>query len=115
MKKEWKLNNGNEVLIGDGFYISYNPDCSSSATMKQINSLGHEMGKLIGEIIEKRPGSETALVHINDINSNFDRTYFILNGDFRDQYFDLFDKGFEACHKFFESKPEFHSGWSTKI
>ena len=39
--------------------------------------------------------------------------YYILNGDFRKEYEEIIDKGFSACKKFFDSKPELHSSWSN--
>jgi hypothetical protein len=38
--------------------------------------------------------------------------YYILNGDFRDEYAALAPQGLDACLRFFASKPELVSSWS---
>ena len=76
----------NEVLEGNGFWISYNP-CP----------LGSD-------------SAETALC-IGDENAT---SYLILNGDFRQQYAELVDKGLSECIEFYKSKKaEFQSFWSS--
>lgn len=49
-------------------------------------------------------GGETALV--------VDHAFYILNGDFRDEYAALAAQGLDACLRFFASKPELVSSWS---
>lgn len=72
----------NYVLEGDGFYISFNPDTSSSA---------------FGRIFESNNGSpETALCKDDDFH--------ILNGDYRSQYEKLIQKGWVACKKFYDKE-----------
>ena len=83
-KIEWVDNNGNYVLPKKGYYISYNPSTSTSRRV------------------------ETALVKINNSGNSF----FILNGDFREEYEKL--NTFSKCLKFFKSKPEFYSYWSVE-
>jgi hypothetical protein len=68
----------NEVLDGDGFYISY----ANTAAMGGWSGDGD--------------GIETALVK----NGNFK----ILNGDFRKQYEKLAPEGFDACLRFYEQQ-----------
>lgn len=95
-KREWKiigsrsgwLESQHFVLEGDGFYISYNPDTSNVL-----------MGFGAGE----GSGEETALCH--------DGKYFILNGDYREDYEKLIDQGYEACKKFYDERNN-HSKWS---
>jgi hypothetical protein len=84
VKKVWFRNGGeNCYLQGDTFHVSYNMHPS-----------------LWGD-----EGEETALVK--------DGNYYILLGDFRDEYEQLIDEGFEACKKFFDSKPELRGSWSN--
>ena len=79
---------GNLFANCDGFGISFNP---------QTSALG---GTWRGESEE-----ETALC--------VDGRYFILNGDFREEYTKLADDGLNACIAFFLSKPELHGSWSN--
>jgi hypothetical protein len=52
-------------------------------------------------------GPETALVSRHPVK------YYILEGDFMEEYEGLADKGFQACLEFFRGKPELRSDWST--
>jgi hypothetical protein len=96
MKKKnvWKTNitlwGTNEVLEGQGFYISYkeHPYLSDGGS------------------------AETALIEIKGI---FKDTFRILNGDFRKQYEKLISKGFKACLKFYnKNKEKDNSTWSME-
>lgn len=91
---EWRFlqgifGGGNYILKGDGFFISYNPAPGSGFSLFASDG----------------GGSETALCKDGD--------YWILNGDFRDQYEALVPSGFERCILYFESqKGEFGSSWT---
>lgn len=82
---------GNRVLDGEGFYISYNANPGG----------GFSLFAADGE-----SGDETALVK--------DGTFYILNGDFCDDYERLAPDGFDACLSFYdEKKAEHGSAWSS--
>ncbi len=107
-KSKWKDLGDNQILEGKGFFISYNPDTSSSkmGLGELYNKLGAFYGSMLGEKIEDDGRAETALVN--------KKIFYILNGDFRKEY-EIISKGFNKCLEFYKSKPELHSGWSTKI
>lgn len=87
--KEWKFTGHNYVLWGKDFYISFNPG------MPFISAFA-------GDTEE----GETALCK----SGNFK----ILNGDFREQYEALIEKGYSACLEFFEAnKAGKKSSWSN--
>lgn len=91
MSKQWKpAATGNDVLQCDGFFISYNP------------SPGMGFSVFAGD----DGSSETAIVA--------DGKFYILNGDFREEYAALCEQGLAACMQFFASKPELVSSWSDK-
>ena len=86
---EWRKLSSNEVLDGDGFYISYNP-----SPFQGNKFFGSDKGN-----------SETALCR--------EHKFYILNGDYRKQYEELIPQGFEKCKEFFDSQPvESVSSWS---
>ena len=86
MKPEWRKNRGNEVLNGDGFYISFNPK----------------------PVLWPDNGAETALVLPPPTWKCL-----ILNGDYRKEYGALVEQGYEACLAFYESKKSTaRSSWS---
>ena len=90
---EWKKTTygRNYVLECESFYISYNP------------SLGHVLGS---SFAPDTCDGETALCK--------DRKFYILNGDYRKQYEELFPKGFEACYDFFKQQSKDKvSSWSN--
>ena len=96
---EWKniqgLDATNNVLDGDGFYISYNP----SPNFLGFGFFGSDGGQ-----------SETALVK-TAVGAR--STFYILNGDFRRDYEKLVPQGFDACLAFYNSqKAEHRSSWS---
>ena len=110
MEKKWNDLGDNQVLSSDGFYISYNPDtgASKSGLGELFNLLGHNIsdGKL-----EVDGRAETALVLKTGNGKNI---FYILNGDFRKEYEELFPKGFAACKKFYDrNKKKHRSNWST--
>lgn len=80
----------NEILDCGGFYVSYNPNTFLR-------------GKLFAG--DGEDGRETALI-------SPDHRYYILNGDFREQYFALAPDGFDACFTFFKARNE-HSSWTS--
>ena len=56
---------------------------------------------------------EISVDHVEETALCKDGSYYILNGDFRKEYDDLFDQGFEACKAFYDSKKaEFNSIWT---
>lgn len=77
----------NWMLKMDGWHISYNRDTSN---------LG---GFMVGD-----QEQETAIC--------VDGNYYILNGDFRQEYESLSEKGLDACITFFLTHPELKSSWS---
>lgn len=89
-QKTWKIYSRNRQLEMDGFYISFNDKLSNSP-------LGHIWDSDDG-------GAETALVK--------NHKYYILNGDFRKEYEQLVDEGFDACYQFFKDNSEHKSSWS---
>lgn len=94
MKFEKNPHGTNEILEGDGFFISYNPrPWSGFSIFKSDNN-----------------SDETALVKEDDP----DNKYRILNGDFRKEYKRLAPLGFKACLDFYnEIKTKHDSSWST--
>lgn len=92
----WRRNPGglggtNYVLTGDGFFISYNPMVAPGFSVFAADD----------------DSPETALCKGG--------TYYILNGDFRDEYERLLPQGFDVCLAFFlVNKGEHGSSWSTK-
>lgn len=103
----WKHVNYNQVLNGgDDFFVSYNPDTTRSHVSELLTELANGLG---GDV---RDGEETALVKRNP---NGIHTYSILSGDWRKEYEQLIDKGYEACYEFFKSQQgEFGNNWSTR-
>ena len=87
--------NGNEILEGDGFYISYNSNPGEGLSMFQGDG----------------GSDETALVNPD----NPDNEYRILNGDFRAEFEAIIEQGIVACLKLYnEQKVENGSSWSTE-
>lgn len=106
-KMEFVPQGDNEVLRGDGFYISFNQN--TSATKSGLGDLFNKMGGLLANMIdytiETDGRAETALVK--------EGVFYILNGDFRIAYKKIAPKGYTACLRFFISKKENWSHWST--
>lgn len=110
MKKlKWRKQTHNEVLDGDGFFVSYNnkPNEAFGGFSKDIGEIGNILLDIIGDNrkLETDGRSETALMKGND--------YYILNGDFRGEYEKLAPLGFEACYKFYKDHSEHRSNWSN--
>jgi hypothetical protein len=96
-KKVWRsvpnlMNaSGNQVLDGDGFYISF-VACTRS---------------VIGMFDGDDGGAETALVK----NGKF----YILNGDWREQYEGAVNDGFDACFAIYTTHKDTNkSSWSNE-
>jgi|TARA_Y100000310_G_scaffold20001_2_gene19515 hypothetical protein len=95
-KKTWKFNSGlfgggNHLLYGEGeeFAISYNSNPGSGLSL-----------------FDGDGGSdETALCKGGK--------YYILNGDYRDEYEAIIDQGFDACFQFYQDHLDKRSYWST--
>ena len=79
---------GNMLANGDGFWISYRADTG-----------------FMGRVFSGDDGSETALCH--------NGKYYILNGDWRDQYAEVINQGFDACLAVFLKNAEHKSSWSN--
>lgn len=100
LKKTWEDMGHNMVLIGKGFFISYNPNAGGSIFDMMLGESG---------LYE-----ETALC-VDDESSIVGTSYYILNGDFRKEYEALLPKGLKACLKFYKSKrKEYGSKFSSK-
>lgn len=113
-KKEWKSVGitGNVVLNGRGFFISYNPDAGTNVISSEIAGLANILAPLIGISEKPRKGAETALV-LKTGKDIFDREYFILNGDYRDEYEKAFPS-LKKCREVYDLFKSAHrSDWST--
>ena len=104
-KPEWIKVRDNELLRGQGFYISFLPG------NRPTNPWGEVLSGLANAITSEpeylESLTETALVK--------DHIFYILNGDFRKEYEGIIDQGFDACLAFYEFQREDHgSVWSTK-
>lgn len=86
----------NEILKGKDFYLSYNPQTGTNSLLADFASAltGNENGK-----------EETALYSHG--------VWYILNGDFRKEYEEAFDGGFDACAAVYKRNIAHRSGWST--
>ena len=93
MTKVWTKLDHNSVLDGDGFFISYSA-CPGS----------------VSSFFEGDGGSdETALVRKEGGRRNFR----ILNGDFRENYEEVIDQGWEACLAVYEAHEAKHNSSRT--
>lgn len=82
-------NGKNEILGSDGFYISYNP------------------APMVGPFFGSDDGqSETAISAYGN--------WYILNGDHRAAYEELYPLGADACIAYFRERPELRSSWSVR-
>lgn len=91
----WYQVDDTQRLDGDSFFISYNPDTSQLGVnaLTGIDYAGDEP-------------RETALCNWAAI--------LILNGDWRQQYEDRVDEGYDACYQFYlTKKPMYGSTWSS--
>ena len=98
MKAKWESMggiSGNEVLVGDGFYVSYMPPGGGAVLTRLFDA--------------DDGGSETALC----IRGDKKTAYFILNGDFRAEYEKAIALGLDACKAVFTKHESKHrSSWS---
>lgn len=83
---------GNEILRGDGFYISY----MRPGALQHIPWAASEQGQ-----------AETALC-VGD-------EFYILNGDFRKEYEAAFPGGLKSVLEVYEKNKDQCSPWSTKL
>jgi hypothetical protein len=84
----------NEIIEGNGFYVSYLPHSNSA------------FGMFSGD----GGGAETALVKKNGDKRP---VYLVLNGDFREQYKAALAGGYDACLRVYEAhKKSSRSTWS---
>jgi hypothetical protein len=111
MHMNWEQLLHNQVLHGDGFFVSYNP-MSGHEAFGRIGNMLQELGGISDKytLEEGRP-EETALV----IEGDHRNTYHILNGDFREDYEVLVPQGLEACLKFYHDHRAERSNWSTEV
>jgi hypothetical protein len=86
-ESKWYIDQGgNYILDGDEFYISFQPAASL--------------------FFSDQGQQETALCK--------DDEFYILNGDWRDEYQNLLPQGFDKCLEFFNFKKDKHgSSWSS--
>jgi len=93
---------GNEVLRGEGFFVSYRGSMHEPTGMLgALNALGGVFG------LETK-SEETALCRPNETAK-----YLVLNGDFREEYEAAVPKGLAACLAVYEKhKAECRSDWS---
>lgn len=102
-KITWHKNLKNLVLKGQGFYISYNPNTFNGHG--ELTDIANRLASLVGAE-EVTDGEETALFGNN--------TWYILTGDFRKEYEEVFDRGFLACLDVYNShKNTNRNNWST--
>lgn len=96
---------GNLILECDEFFISYQADTStlhSPADMVIASILG-----VNNEFTGDYGGCDETALCAND------GTYFVLNGDFREQFAEVFDDGFSACFALYQQLAVDHrSSWS---
>ena len=87
---------GNLVLEGDGFFISYRQH--SNEENNPISEMCAALATAISGETYSNDLAETALCRSGS------SAYFILNGDFRKQYKSLVGDGWEACYQFWLSE-----------
>lgn len=95
ISNRWYEVGDTQRLVGDGFFISYNPDTSQIGVDEAtgIDMAGDEP-------------RETALCR--------EIACLILNGDWRQQYEDRVDEGWDACYQFYLAKKAIYgSTWSS--
>lgn len=92
----------NEILHGEGFYISYNPR----------TGVGNPLSEVLSGLTGFPHGlAETALCVNPDDSTN--RKWYILEGDFRKEYAAVAHEGLEACMKVYQKNILHRSEWST--
>lgn len=101
---EWKKLEHNDVLKGDGFYISYNPGVGGAL----MDTLGSMAALVSGDTDFMKRQEETALY---DERGGI---WYILNGDYRKEYGEAYKGGLARCLEVYEKyKADFRSVWST--
>lgn len=103
---KWELCGNNVILQGEGFYISYNDSTGQKdpSLYEASQYMDKFLGALLGQEVQRQ--EETAIC--------FDDSFLILNGDFREDYEKLVDKGLDICIEFYNKhKAELQSIWST--
>jgi len=102
---EWTKNINNEVLAGDGFYISYNPSIKANPFDSVLVGLGEA---------ESRVGLDETALCVEDSTNPMGRCFLILNGDFRKDYEEAFPLGKEACIAVYEKyREEYRSDFTN--
>lgn len=97
---------GNELLRGDGFYISFRAEPSTEGVAGLMNGLG----PILGVKDRDAGGAETALY------THDDDTWRILNGDWRAEYGAAFPDGLLAAVAVYDANREdYRSDWSTDL
>lgn len=81
----------NSILEGDGFFISFLP-------------ANNGLNQLMPGFASDDGSDETAIIK--------DGNYYILNGDFREQYLMLVPHGFEKCLAFYNENINKQSSWA---
>lgn len=108
MEKTWEKVRNNEILSGDGFFISYNKDTGVDHMGGLFASMGNAILGAAGSEEELQDGEETAIVL-----EEGDRTFLILEGDYRKEYEEAFPS-LEKCMAVYEKhKAKHQSNWST--
>jgi hypothetical protein len=97
---------GGEYLHAEGFGVSWRPR-NSVDDAEALETLGM-MSVLLGGSadVDAPPEGETALV--DDQERNDGKRYYVLNGDWREQYIALAPKGFDACLEFYNKQAVTH-------
>ncbi len=103
----WKKLDSNEVLQGEGYYISYCPNTNKEELGQLLNILGSKL--TLGKF-EADGRAETALC-IKETETTR-RKFFILNGDFRKDYEKC--QTVDDCFKVFRKNTKYRSNWSDK-
>ena len=100
----------NQIIQGKGFYLSYNPSAGKRLFEEALAAIvsvisGEEYGSGVGE---------TAL-HVDEYDEYLGGScWFILNGDFRDEYAAAFPGGLPAVLAVYaKHKAASRSNWST--
>lgn len=101
----WEKVRNNEILERGNFFISYNPSTGGQDGSSIFTELGNALG---GNL---KDGEETALVLRN---YGADKTFLILEGDFRKEYEEVIAGGYEACLDVYKRNIDKRSNWSTE-
>jgi len=100
---EFRKQRNNEILECDDFYISYNPATDDESYPE--GALANLLGNMVGL---PNKGPETALC--------IDGEFYILKGDWRQEYALIAPQGKEACLDFYIAHmAEHNSPWSDSL